>query len=256
MIWFHDFCKENNLTYFMLGGTVLGAIRHKGFIPWDDDADFGMPRNDYERFLNLIEKINDPVVLVESYKNNNADFPYPFAKIYNKTTTLIENLRYPVKRGVYIDVFPLDDCFSLHCFATKKMFFSINLYNLKICNKRKKRGFVKNVMINIFQFLFFKKPNFFKNCKRLNKQAIKQNKKNSKFYANFFGAWQEKEIVPLSVFGTPTLYKFENNLFYGPQDFDKYLKTLYGDYLVLPPVTERLNHHDFLEIDLEKSFIR
>ena len=75
MKWFHNFCCENNLTYYMLGGTMLGSIRHSGFIPWDDDADFGMPRPDYERFIELTLQMNfkEEDQLIESYRNNNSD---------------------------------------------------------------------------------------------------------------------------------------------------------------------------------------
>lgn len=104
--WFHNLCNNNNLNYYAIGGTALGAIRHGGFIPWDDDIDVGMPRTDYEKFIKIANKYSKKYAI--EYPGINKDFLYPYAKIYDTQTTLIENKRYKIKRGIYIDVFPLD----------------------------------------------------------------------------------------------------------------------------------------------------
>ena len=97
--WFHLFCEENNLKYYAIGGTMLGVVRHKGFIPWDDDIDVGMPREDYNKFIELTKNKQFDKYVVESIYDNNKDFFYPMVKIYDTTTTLIENTRY--KRTLY-----------------------------------------------------------------------------------------------------------------------------------------------------------
>ena len=106
--WFHGFCKKNNISYYVVGGTMLGAVRHHGFIPWDDDIDVGIPRRDYERLLNDKELLllSEERYTIESFRDGNQDFEYPYAKIYDTHTTLIENCRTKTKRGIYIDVFP------------------------------------------------------------------------------------------------------------------------------------------------------
>ena len=105
--WFHGFCVENNLRYYADGGTMLGAVRHKGFIPWDDDVDVCMPREDYNKLISLSASLPKPYVL-ETPQSEAKDFLYAFSKIYNTDTTLIEKGKKNIKRGIYLDVFPLD----------------------------------------------------------------------------------------------------------------------------------------------------
>ena len=105
--WFHEFCVEHNLRYFALGGTLLGAIRHKGFIPWDDDIDVGMPRADYNKLMELSDQIQSPYVL-ETPQSPAKDFIYAYCKLFNTDTTLIEKRKKNMKRVIYIDIFPLD----------------------------------------------------------------------------------------------------------------------------------------------------
>ena len=104
---FHAFCVENGLQYYMLGGTMLGAVRHKGFIPWDDDMDFGMPRKDYDRFLKLAEEKLPAPFEVTCYKNV-AKTPIHYAKQIDGSATLVEDSYHDFVEGLYIDIFPLD----------------------------------------------------------------------------------------------------------------------------------------------------
>ena len=106
--WYHEFCVTHKLRYYIVGGTMLGAVRHEGFIPWDDDIDVGMPREDYNRFLEICKGIQAHQYIVEAPTEENPEFKYLYAKIYDTTTTLVENVRNPINRGVFIDVFPLD----------------------------------------------------------------------------------------------------------------------------------------------------
>mgnify|MGYP000796775772 CR=1 FL=1 len=100
-------CKEHNLRYYIMAGTMLGAVRHKGFIPWDDDLDIGMPRADYDLLMtNAKEWLPEPYEAVCA--ENDKEYPLPFAKIQDADTTLIERMHLKYLGGVYIDVFPLD----------------------------------------------------------------------------------------------------------------------------------------------------
>ena len=105
---FVKFCELHNLTYFLIGGTLLGAIRHLGFIPWDDDIDVGMPRPDYDRFCELAEKHFVGDIFFQSYRSDKG-YPYIFSKLRNSNTTFIEKIyrHVPMNHGVYIDIFPL-----------------------------------------------------------------------------------------------------------------------------------------------------
>ncbi len=100
--WFHDFCISHNLRYYALGGTMLGAARHKGFIPWDDDLDVGMPRDDYEKLFTLMKYHPGDRYMLETPYSNAPEYNYCFFKLYDTKTTLVENLKYKIKRGVYM----------------------------------------------------------------------------------------------------------------------------------------------------------
>ena len=107
MSWLHSFCVRNNIRYYALGGTMLGAARHQGFIPWDDDIDIGVPRKDYEKLAHLLMNTKGRY-RIETPRSKAKDFIYTYSKLYDTETTLIENSKTPIKRGVFIDIFPLD----------------------------------------------------------------------------------------------------------------------------------------------------
>ena len=103
---FHRFCESNNLNYYAIGGTALGMKRHKGFIPWDDDVDIGMPRADYDKFVFLANRL--PADTEIKFYANTSDYPHHALKLIDKTTTLIENDYQNIIGGLYLDIFPLD----------------------------------------------------------------------------------------------------------------------------------------------------
>lgn len=252
MRWFHSFCEKNGLRYYVLGGTMLGAVRHGGFIPWDDDIDVGMPREDYERLAELID--SDKYVL-ETPETQAKDFYYPFSKLYDTDTTLIENTKYKIKRGIYIDIFPLDGIGDSRDEAHEN-FKTVKKYSdllmLKIAGFRKGRRWYKNLGVALFRLLPM-------NPKRLLGKLVSQCKKysyaDSLYVGNLVGAWGEREITHRDVMGTPTLYKFEDMSVYGAQNADEYLSSLYGDWRKLPPEEKRVSHHDFIEFNLKKSYL-
>ena len=109
LLYVHEFCKKNNIRYSLSGGTLLGAVRHKGYIPWDDDIDIMMPRPDYERFVNEFNENRKDVEYKVICSYNDSQFFQPFAKVVNTKTFLKETYKRPVAQmGVYIDVFPID----------------------------------------------------------------------------------------------------------------------------------------------------
>lgn len=254
---FHDFCVSNNLKYYMIGGTMLGALRHKGFIPWDDDIDVGMPREDYEKFLTLTKEISDNCV-VEYPNETNKDYKYLYAKIFDKTTTLVENTRYPLKRGLFIDIFPIDGVGNDKEKAKKhykKISKLIALESMIVCAYRKGRKWYKNLAIllgRIISPLFISER---KINKSFDKLAKKYSYQDSKYVGNLAGNWGIKEMMPKSYLGKPTLYDFEGFQFYGVEDADKYLSSVYGNYMKLPLVEKRVTHHDYIEFDLNKSYL-
>lgn len=246
---FHEFCVENDISYYMLGGTMIGAIRHKGFIPWDDDIDIGIPRKDYEKLLS-IDKSKLPINLeIISYKSNKK-YPFAFAKLFNKNTTLIENTTNGLIGGVYIDLFPIDGAgvnrkiakyhFKLIKLNNSFLWFSQN-NDETIGIKKYVKAIAKFIGVDFWQ-------------KSIDKVLKLYSYEKSNYIGNLLGVYNEKEIVPKSYFGTPKLYEFEDTKFYGMEKYDEYLKNIYGDYMKLPPIDKQKSHHKIAYLDLNLPY--
>lgn len=256
--WFHSFCEENGLKYYVAYGTLLGAVRHNGFIPWDDDIDVHMPRNDYERFIALTFEKKQEKFLVESYRNGKKDFCYAFSKIYDTNTSLIEKKYKSIIRGVYIDVFPLDglpaDEKKSNKFL-KRLCLKKNILYTRTVALRKDRELKKNIAIILSRLI----PSFILNNQKLIREIDNFSRSYSYEQSVYVGSLLSgegmKERLDKSIFGNPVKYKFESLYVYGPEKSDEYLTHFYGDYMLLPPVNERKSNHRNEMIDLEKAFL-
>lgn len=257
--WFDRFCRENNLQYFSVGGTLLGSVRHNGFIPWDDDVDVAMPRPDYER---LAELMGDGVFehyVLETQKSDRSDFCYPYYKLYDVNTTLIEHYKKPLVRGIFLDIFPLDGVGRTKeegLARYKKIHRKYSFYLTRVAAIREGRSAYKNLAVAISQAI----PELLINNRKLRMSLDDLCKQYpydlDGWGGNLLGNWGTKEIVPLKLFGTPTQYPFEDMLLYGPEDYDGYLSCIYGDWRKLPPKEKQVSHHDFIELDLNRSYLR
>lgn len=256
--WFHEFCATYNLRYYMLGGTMLGAVRHGGFIPWDDDIDVGMPREDYQRMERLMKDHPHEIYVLETPNSEKPDFFYAYGKLYDTRTTLIENTRVPVKRGVYLDIFPLDgagDSWEEGLALFKPIKRRLELLLAMTTGIRKGRKFYKNAGIVLLRCV----PHWIIDPKKLlhdvQRKCAEKSFDQCKWISNYAGAYREREMVPRGVFGEPTEYVFENMHVYGVSDYEAYLTALYGNWRELPPVEKRKSHHDNLCCDLRRSYL-
>ena len=256
LAFFHSFCEQHGLTYYAQGGTMLGAVRHEGFIPWDYDVDVGMPRRDYEK-LREFTGLLDGRYLFETVYSSNEDFCYPFSKLYDTTTTLVENIRQKTRRGIYIDIFPLDGLGDSQAEAERyfqKMEWRKYLLGLRTIAYRKDRALYKNAAIFAANLLPKRLAGAKKLCLKINAMCQRDDFDASAWGGNLMGAWGWKEVVPRSVYGTPTLYRFETIEIYGAEDYEGYLTSLYGDWRKLPSPEKRVTHHNNT-IDLETSYL-
>ena len=241
LLWFHNYCMDNHITYYAAGGTVIGAARHNGFIPWDDDIDIVVPRRDYNRLIKLFsEKVGH--YYLESPYSENKDFLYSYTKLYDTNTTLMERGNIECKRGVYIDIFPLDGIGTTYDEAIKN-FKKVDMVNMflrtRTCAIRKGRRWYKNLSILLSKCI----PSVLVDNKKLSIQldylANSINNDQADYVANLMGSYREKEIVKRELFGKPVLHQFENISIFIPERYDEYLSKIYGEWKKLPPIEKR-----------------
>lgn len=256
--WFHHFCVKNNVKYYALGGTLLGAVRHKGFIPWDDDIDLGLPREDYNRLIKLMENETGRYVL-ETPNQRKEGFVYSYCKLYDTQTTLVEHTRYKTRRGAYLDIFPIDGIGNTleESYANFKQIDRINnLICTKTCALNKERKLYKNLAIIVGRCVPSFIVNWKKEIERVNKICESRPYSDSVYVGNLLGNWHEKEIAEREWFGEPILLDFENIKICVPNDYNKYLTHVYGDYMTPPPIEKQKTHHDFISMDLNKGYLK
>jgi len=243
--FFHAFCIKYELRYYISGGTLLGAVRHRGFIPWDDDIDVHMPRQDFNKLLSLQDELPDCLKIY--FLGNPVGYPHPFGKLVNTRTVVIEPGISTLKLGIYIDIFPIDGVPKNNKVQMQIEKELLRLekqldYNYFIPN-----GYVpgKNSLICFFQKLRYGKT------KDLSPQLYREKYNellaydfdNSSEVKNFTCYKRDpKEQVPRSFYGKPTLMQFADTEFFGFEKAALYLTHFYGDYMTLPPLNKRFSH--------------
>ena len=224
-------CREHNLQYFMIAGTMLGAVRHQGFIPWDDDADVALPRPDYEILLkHANEWLPKEYELVDYEKN--CHYPYQFARIQDKRTTYILRRSFNFLGGIPVDVFPIDGITD-NKLACKFHYMRYNFVNkLLYYSQRDPYKHGKGISC-----LFYKTLQKIFSPQKIHRVLTKIQSQysyiNSKLAADHDNR-PERGILPKEVYGTPTPIMFEGVELMGVAQPDAYLSYCYGNYMELP----------------------
>jgi len=251
MVLFHNVCQKNGIKYYMLGGTLLGAIRHQGFIPWDDDIDVGLCREDYEKLLALPSSEWPEGVELKS-PGKTSLYPYSYSKLLDINRTLVEDYGDGIVMGLFIDVFPID--FAGRTLFTSKLKMRVISFLKKLLQTTQIMHVEKYGKFKKTGIQFIKKLGVIRVLK-ITDIVLKFSLDRKGYYsANFLGAWGFREIVKTEVLGSPKLFSFNNHKFYGPEFPHKYLSEIYGNYMELPPLEKRQSHHTYLYFDLNKPF--
>lgn len=243
-------CDQENLRYTLIGGTLLGAVRHKGFIPWDDDIDIAMPRKDYEKFIDYCVNHDVPFNLLAHEINDK--YYNLYAKVCDCNTSLVEMVgnRSECEMGAYIDVFPIDSLGNNEKEAMRTMKRVSFKHNLLVAYSWKKFSPTKTNAwyINPVKFAFYlisRVANPKKLIKSIEATFINRGIKDYKYLGVVCGSYRNKEIFPAKIYSSYEDIEFEGENFSAITEHDYYLKQIYGDYMKLPPKNKQVTHHEF-----------
>ncbi len=259
---FAKVCEKHHLQYFLVGGSALGAIRHKGFIPWDDDIDVGMPRKDYDQFMLLQEEFEGTPYFIQNFKTDPC-YVYNYGKLRDSSTTFIENLYkyHRINHGIWLDIFPIDG-FSKKVkprekFKNKILYIWLQVYCSymgALRRKVRKQTWFKDIMLNIAAGIFYILDIAHYRNKKVERIVRKIPLEESVMAGNYFGFNMKREAMDSSIYKEFIKVPFEDTEAYVLKDYDTYLRNLYGDYMTPPPENKQEGHHYYSGLDLNMGY--
>lgn len=243
---FDGFCRQHGIRYFLSNGTLLGAVKYNGFIPWDDDVDVLVPREDYDRLIAIFPD-GDGARLV-SYERD-PEYLFPFAKLCDTSTVKEEGgLNNGIVLGVNMDVFPLD-AWNDDLKKARREAKQIRRQMLFLGLTKRERADSKNrikYMIKTVLMRHCKKKGGRHYIKRISDLCSRRAEKGARYLGcKAWCIYGEREIIPADVFEDTVEIGFEDERFPAPIGYDAYLRSLYGDYRKDPPVEKQKTHHNF-----------
>ena len=243
MDYIHNICREKGINYSLAYGSLLGAVRHRGFIPWDDDLDIALKRDQYDKLYQAILEDNNSIYKVVSW-GNDSRYPYPFYRVYDSRTVYENNyIQNDIELGICVDVFPFDDYKDVNKEITKlDMYRRLSVYTLY--GIRNKEAGIKNIVryLMLVAFRLTRVKTWNKKLNDCSKAPVDGEYidylMESKKYSTKLDAKALDEVVEC---------KFEDRVYNIPKDYDHILTTIYGsDYMEIPPLEKRIQHDDFV----------
>ncbi len=254
-------CEKNGIKYFIMAGSLLGAVRHGGFIPWDDDMDFGMERQEYDRFLNVCKTDLRPEFFVQTW-DTEEHYAFPFGKVMLRDTVWIEDWakRVDISHSIYVDIFPYDAIpnnlnerkwQNIKHQVYRQILLASNKYDSFVYKKGIKK--VLFILMRFFGWIFPREL-----VKNKYKQLILNGRRDdsNEYFAFGIPYSYERGRMKKEWIDNLSTIKFEDDCFLAPTDTDAYLSFLYGDYMTPPPVVKRVNYHHIIKSNLGKFEIQ
>lgn len=250
-------CEKNNIKYFLIAGSLLGAVRHGGFIPWDDDMDIGMEREEYEKFIIACRTDLADEFYLQTW-DSEEHYAFPFGKLMLKDTVWVEDYakNVDINHYIYVDIFPYDavpndpgkrkvqKCKNM---LYRQLLLAANQYDSFLYKKG-----IKKVIFILMRAFYWAIP---KKCVKMKykKLIMDGHEKESKEYFGFGDCCSyERGLMKKEWIDNLAPIQFETEAFMAPVDWDEYLTYLYGDYMTPPPEDKRGNYHSIIKSNFEK----
>ena len=255
----HDACEKLGVEYVIMHGTLIGAVRHHGFIPWDDDIDICMTQDNYDRFIQEGNNVLPDNLRIQ-HISTEEECPNLFAKVRDKNTTFLhhEHIDLNINQGVFIDVFPVGKIkkgtLNITIEHYKRKFFNIinECYDLAYIAEIKRP--VSKVIGKFIHYVIVK--GFMKRVNRKDFILREEDRRRKLHYSGddlTYISIYKKIVGPFSLFTRRKLYEYDGHKFYGPEDYDSLLSLLYGDYMTIPPKEKQIVHKP-LFVDLSRGY--